>query len=277
MILIQKQKYKQGKKINGLLDVSGTKIAEALGIKIYTPKIRPKCILPYHIINYGCSTIPWLSNDDNVVVINKPESIHKACNKHLTFKLLAYQEIPCPIFTTNINEAAQWFDIPKTIVFCRTLLSASKGKGIVVARRPEELVDAPLYTLYIPKSEEYRFHVAFNKVIHIQKKKKLTAEELTARNITNIEPLVRNVTNGYVFSSNLELELDDDGSYKDPKYFMMTEHAIHSIQALGLDFGAVDLIVGKDGRTYVLEVNTAPGIEGITLERYISAFSVFSD
>lgn len=35
-----------------------------------------------------------------------------------------------------------------------------------------------------------------------------------------------------------------------------------AINALGLDFGAVDIIEGNDGRYYVLEVNSAPGVEG---------------
>ena len=37
---------------------------------------------------------------------------------------------------------------------------------------------------------------------------------------------------------------------------------VAAIAALGLDFGAVDIIEGNDGRYYVLEVNTAPGVEG---------------
>lgn len=35
-----------------------------------------------------------------------------------------------------------------------------------------------------------------------------------------------------------------------------------AVQALELDFGAVDIIQGVDGNFYVLEVNTAPGAEG---------------
>lgn len=37
--------------------------------------------------------------------------------------------------------------------------------------------------------------------------------------------------------------------------------AAHAVDALGLDFGAVDILEGKDGKFYVLEVNTAPGVE----------------
>jgi hypothetical protein len=43
---------------------------------------------------------------------------------------------------------------------------------------------------------------------------------------------------------------------------------------LELDFGAVDLIWNENQNVvYVLEVNTAPGMEGTTLENYCDAFS----
>jgi len=38
--------------------------------------------------------------------------------------------------------------------------------------------------------------------------------------------------------------------------------ACKAIGALGLDFGAVDIIHGRDGEYYVLESNSAPGVEG---------------
>jgi hypothetical protein len=270
MILIQRQKYSKGKKENGLLDVSGSRLAKALGISVYTPRIEPRCTNSL-LINYGCSNIPWLTPNHHI--LNKPEAIGRACNKISTFKILYDAQVPIPFWCRSKHMTTPWFeDNLKPIIFCRTLINSSKGRGIVVARKVEELVDAPLYTLYIPKDEEYRFHVFNRKVIHIQKKLKLTTEELEARGITSRNPLIRNSSNGYVFSSNLDLGLDEDGSYINPKYSMMTEHSISAVNTLGLDFGAVDLIVAKDGRVYVLEVNTAPGIEGVTLEKYVEAF-----
>jgi D-alanine-D-alanine ligase-like ATP-grasp enzyme len=47
--------------------------------------------------------------------------------------------------------------------------------------------------------------------------------------------------------------------------------AIAAVASLGLDFGAVDVIL-REGKAYVLEVNTAPGIEGATLSAYLEAF-----
>lgn len=40
------------------------------------------------------------------------------------------------------------------------------------------------------------------------------------------------------------------------------ELASQAVDALGLDFGMVDILKGQDGRLYVLEVNTAGGVEG---------------
>ncbi|CAN5950619.1 unnamed protein product [Sphagnum jensenii] len=50
------------------------------------------------------------------------------------------------------------------------------------------------------------------------------------------------------------------------------EIAIAATTALGLDFGAVDIIEDKNEKLYVLEVNTAPGLEGKTVELYAEAF-----
>ena len=51
--------------------------------------------------------------------------------------------------------------------------------------------------------------------------------------------------------------------------------AQNAVEALGLDFGAVDIILGKNGIWYVLEVNTACGLEGTTLEKYCEQFRKF--
>ena len=39
-----------------------------------------------------------------------------------------------------------------------------------------------------------------------------------------------------------------------------SREAIMAADALGLDFTAIDLLIGKDGAAYVLEANTAPGV-----------------
>jgi glutathione synthase/RimK-type ligase-like ATP-grasp enzyme len=51
------------------------------------------------------------------------------------------------------------------------------------------------------------------------------------------------------------------------------ETAVKAIIKLGLDFGAVDIIQTPDGHGWVLEVNTAPAIEGSTVDAYADAFA----
>ena len=44
------------------------------------------------------------------------------------------------------------------------------------------------------------------------------------------------------------------------------------MESIGLDFGAVDVIYnGHSNRAYVLEINTAPGLTGTTLDNYAAA------
>lgn len=57
--------------------------------------------------------------------------------------------------------------------------------------------------------------------------------------------------------------------------------ATAAIHALGLDFGAVDMVLGEDGLLYVLEVNTAPGViksgAQVTLEKLVDHIESWSD
>jgi D-alanine-D-alanine ligase-like ATP-grasp enzyme len=50
--------------------------------------------------------------------------------------------------------------------------------------------------------------------------------------------------------------------------------AIQAINALSLDFGAVDIIYNQhENKYYVLEINTAPALAGTTLDSYVSAIT----
>lgn len=52
---------------------------------------------------------------------------------------------------------------------------------------------------------------------------------------------------------------------------VMRRRAQKAIQALGLQFGAVDIGEKEDGKLIVLEVNRAPGLEGNTIPTYARA------
>jgi D-alanine-D-alanine ligase-like ATP-grasp enzyme len=49
-----------------------------------------------------------------------------------------------------------------------------------------------------------------------------------------------------------------------------------AIKSLGLDFGAIDMIYNeRRNQYYVLEVNTACGLTGTTLDKYVEVFKEF--
>lgn len=215
------------------------------------------------IINWGNVRIPnWWSRltvfNLGGPVLNSPVTVAVARNKRYTFQTLNGRVV-IPRWTTDKTEAVSWIQDGKK-VFCRTTLTGMGGSGIITATTEDELVDAPLYTLNVGKRTEYRVHVFNGEVIDFIQKKKLTQEQLDERGII-VNYTIRNHNNGWVFARE-GVELPET----------VREQALLAVTTLGLDFGAVDCYVTeRDGTAGVFEVNTAPGIEGTTLERYVNA------
>lgn len=203
------------------------------------------------VINWGCSKLP-----DQVLaceVLNKPQAVNNASNKLKSFELFKEADVSIPPFFTDYGDAEDWMIDNGGTVVCRTKLAGHSGEGIEIAENVDELVQAPLYTVYIPKKEEYRYHVFNGEVVDIQRKARkmdVPKEDVNWR--------VRNLDGGFIFAR--------EGVVASP---VASEEAIKAVAALGLDFGAVDIIWNqKEDKYYVLEVNTAPGLTGTTLEGY---------
>jgi hypothetical protein len=251
-------KYLRGKS-------SCLKVAKGMGCKVYT--LRSSVPSPSrlrqieHVINWGRRTIPEWAMGLNIV--NHPDAIINSSNKLLAFNILEREGVNIVPYTDWHSKAVEWIESGKRVM-CRTLLSAHSGEGIVFSTSIEELVPSPLYTLYIPKKLEFRVHVIHGEVVALQQKKKLTPQELEARGITEPSKYIRNLANGYIFSTSIDEEIRDITS-------SAKEEALKAINALGLHFGAVDIIISsKTNEAMVLEVNTAPGLKGSTLDVYIN-------
>lgn len=211
------------------------------------------------VINWGASKI---EREIEGAIINKPEAIAKASNKLSAFKSFKEKGVSTPEFTESLEEANKWL-ADGSIVVARTKLNAHSGEGIVIvdpdADPKVDIPNAKLYTKYVPKAEEYRLHVYRGIVFFVQRK---------ARNKDvpddKVNWKVRNHGNGFIYSN------------QDVKVFALDKahrQAIEAVKALGLDFGAVDLVYNrKKNEHYVLEVNTAPGLTGRTLEAYVQLF-----
>lgn len=210
------------------------------------------------VINWGNSATPnWMpvAQRRATRILNLPAAVGVAANKLLTLNALRQAHIPTPDFTTDFGAASAWHRAGLTVVERHTL-TGSSGAGIRVADGTNALTRAPLFTKYIYKEKEFRVHVFRGQVIdYIQKKKRTGAEQMP-----EFDRYVYSVERGWVFVRGTAEHIQT-----------VKDTAIASVRALGLDFGAVD-IVTLEGRPFVLEVNTAPGVTGTTLLRYVNAF-----
>ena len=209
--------------------------------------------------------LPELANAvaRGIRILNKPAAIRNAVNKATAFtKWKEAGNVPIPKFWLDSNSVTRGAN---DIILVRSQLSASCGDGIIVVRPGEPIPSGQgLYVKYVSKVHEYRVHVINGQPVLIQQKRKREGAEQTSD-----QALVRNYDNGWVFAVN-------NVTFLSPSVKSDVEAAaIKAVAALGLDFGAVDIVVGKrDSQPYVLEVNTAPGIESPTLlEAYRVAFS----
>ena len=208
------------------------------------------------VINWGASAIP-LPWRERVRLLNAPEAIKRVSNKLDFFWLMLATDL-CPPIGTSRDEAERMIERGHKVV-CRTILNGHGGIGIVIASTIEELVNAPLYVQYIPKKSEYRVHIFDGEIIDIQKKiRKPGVEPLDWR--------VRSHDNGFIYVR----------EHIDVPWQVM-HNALHSMQLTELHFGAADVIYNeRRDRVYVLEINTAPGIEGQTVISYANAIKEFT-
>lgn len=240
-------------------------LAEALrSLDIDARRVRSSGIYrprPRHlIVNWGSSDMPnWYTLAAGAAMLNKLPYVRNASEKGRTFELLSSSGCPVVPFTSRRDVAAEWlanryYGGNLNAVVCRTLTRANSGRGIVLAKTPEELVPAPLYTRYVPKVKEFRVHVFADRgMIDVQEKRKINGFTETE----GINKYIRNHPNGWVFCrENVEVP---------PEVVNVAERAV---LALHLDFGAVDLGWHPEYGTYIYEVNTAPGLEGQTLTNY---------
>jgi hypothetical protein len=234
------------------------RLTELLGLKVrrvrHEGKYRPK--LRSLIANYGSASAPaWPTLGR---WINSPHSSQAAGNKLRAFEKLRAGNVATPEWTTDRQVAKTWVESGGVAVI-RTILNGHSGRGIILADVVDKLVDAPLYTKYKKKRKEFRVHVFQGKVIDVSEKRRRRVE---VRPVL-FDGYIRNLANGWVFCR--------DGVVRPAD---LDSSAIAACAALGLDFGAVDVIWNeRENKSYVLEVNTAPGLQGTTLENYAQAIA----
>lgn len=229
--------YKQGSQsAKALADALKGKVLKVVGSS-WNPRVGDT------VVNWGSSSLPAVPI---ATVFNSRDSVVLAGNKLEAFFQFYAGGVQTPPWWTD-SETIPDDAFP---IVCRTLLTGHSGAGIVIANTRTELVPAPLYTRYMKKKHEYRVHVFRDQAFFIQRKAKRVDAE-------NPNWQVRNLAGGFVF-----IESPDTPQ-------AVIDQSIMAIAALGLDFGGVDVIWNdKNQQAYVLEVNTACGLEERTALKY---------
>jgi hypothetical protein len=132
----------------------------------------------------------------------------------------------------------------------------TQGKDMVFIESEEDMVPKDYYIEFVPIKKERRYHVFKGNVIAATYK---YGGERDGKG-----KYCRNHSTGWKFSS----------CKMEPKIAGL---AIKAVEAVGLDFGAVDIIIGEDDKAYVLEVNTAPGLIEKRAKDYAEAIKAFKE
>lgn len=201
------------------------------------------------VINWGNSNCPY----GGPQVLNQASAIAKTVNKLSFFRLMTRAGLAgylVPYFTHPDDIPDEAFP-----VFCRTKVASCDGDGIVISDNRNQLVPADLYTSYVKDTAEYRVTVFKDEITDIQTKLPRVGQDA--------HPMVRTYANGWGFQRK---------SVPEVVYDKIVAAARAALAASGLDFAGVDVLYDTvKQRAYVLEVNTAMGLEGDALNRFAGA------
>ena len=169
-------------------------------------------------------------------------------------------------FTEDIEEARSWADERGEKVVCRTTLTGHSGEGIVIARNPDQVVEAPLYSLYFPKVREYRIYAGFvdleQVVTYCASKRNPRDNPITDRD----ELLIRSGNRGWVY----QVEDHESERVALTAYNFFNELANYTCDREAWLL-AIDIVQNADGECKVIEANLAPGLNNGSADKVYQA------
>lgn len=181
----------------------------------------------------------------------------KATNKYQMRQLFRTNEVPMPTLY-SYEEALRRTTAGETLVGRPT--THMKGRGYWVCRSSADVrrawegtrrkKAATHFMDFIPNAREFRVHIFNGKSIRISEK------DFTKIKLESLREL-RGGDYRATFSFVATKPDLDKETLKSVR-----RAAKKAVRAIGLGFGAVDVLLGQDNQPYVLEVNSAPGLGG---------------
>jgi hypothetical protein len=245
-------------------------VGKKLDIPVYSreqiagsvPTLFPKA--PF-VINWGCAGSKFgktelLSYFQDAKKINPFEVVDKCASKKKFFELMN-GKASIPEFTTSIEVAKAWVSQGHTVLGRKE--HGSAGKDIAFFDEdPEGFLVADLWLQYKKKKSEYRLHFIGNEIVMIQQKV-LPKNDPDGNPIPkgSVDFRVRTHRTGFIF-------IKQDVN---PPSVVIKEatKAWGVLKDAGLSFGAIDVIYNAPlDKAWVLECNTAPGLEATSIDTY---------
>ena len=277
---------------SGATDLTGKNLMKELDVSGGTKKPANAKV----VIGWGTKVKAAIDLPKGTKVLNHPSHILRNRNKltALTYMRNADKGIPVADFyqAQEVNDHLN--QLP--LVGRRNYHQGGKGFWLCLTRdhvRRALNEGAQYFQKYIPIKDEFRLHIfgkeciyATKKVerdnmkeafIEQQKEKALNAAErkgvkvdedtmaflldrISKEQQEHPDHIVKSNTRGWKFSK-----------VKTPKKALV-EAAVKALNALDLDFGAVDCCLDEEGNPWIIEINTGPGLKGSSLKAWTAAF-----
>jgi carbamoylphosphate synthase large subunit len=284
---------------SGATDITGQALAEALGLS--GTKTKPRNLRADDIV-IGWGTKIKENTNLTGTVLNHPDKIRDNRNKFKSLEIMqGSRDLAsniakfCPSGGVLREMGAGNMTLP--LVGRTNYHQGGKGFWLCLTKQQVEkaIADgAQYFQTYIDIIDEYRLHVAFGSIIYAVKKVENPTEagwitqrkekvlDYAQKNNVNLD----NATIDYVLGKLVkEVTLPDRivrSNRRGWKFSHVTLNrvttglknaAIKAVEVTGLDFGAVDCAMSADNTPYIIEINSGPGLQGTSLQKYIEAFT----
>ena len=204
---------------------------------------------PCIILNHG-NAQPITTTPDTIL-LNHPDAVKYCINKNITRELIPGY-MPDHYNPDTLT--------PKHFPVIIKPTTGHHSKGFKVIHTPQELSDTPGIDRYIIQAHietkgEYRFNIFDNTIYQISRKEIITrtADRTTFNYIS----------------------LGADAKLS-PKFYDFIHSAMHDITnelENTLPHYAIDILKATTGRYYICELNSAPGLTGLTLPKLTSTIT----
>lgn len=275
-------------------DITGKLLQEALGLTGGTKK--PTSVKT--VLCWGTKVKEDITFPAGVKVFNHPNKIRNNRNKLTALKTMGDTGCAVADFSDDFSKAGNG-----KLAF--PLIARTKyhqgGAGFWLCLNTSQLKQAQTegaqyIQAFLDINKEYRLHVVNGEVIYAVRKVardqkdldgafqeqwadhiknfagkkgealddktlKIALGRMSRKMATGVDMVTRSNTRGWKFS---RVTLD-----KVPQD--LANEAIKSVKSLGLDFGAVDCCVDVNKKSWIIECNTGPGLEGSSFEAYVPA------